>query len=272
VTLTFMGITYWLVPFLWGRGLWSRGLALTQVWLPPHDPLGAAAAETAMPLTERPVLEFPLRGEWRVFQPPGHPREAFDFVAVDATRRRYVSGSWLAFLLGAGPITDWYGWSQPVYAPFEGTVTAASDGQPDRETVNLLRDLVRPFLFPPKIAGEDIRPFAGNHVIIRSGPVAALLAHLRRDSVKVAVGQHVTPDDVVGEVGNSGNSLAPHLHLQLMDSADPRQGRLLAFRFRRYALWNGMSWETVWDRAPTGGERIRSVAARSTASVTSILR
>ena len=33
VTLTFMGITYWLVPFLSGRGLWSRGLALTQVWL-----------------------------------------------------------------------------------------------------------------------------------------------------------------------------------------------------------------------------------------------
>jgi cytochrome c oxidase subunit 1 len=33
VTLTFMGITYWLVPFLWGRGLWSRRLALIQVWL-----------------------------------------------------------------------------------------------------------------------------------------------------------------------------------------------------------------------------------------------
>ncbi|MBI4562755.1 MAG: b(o/a)3-type cytochrome-c oxidase subunit 1 [Candidatus Rokubacteria bacterium] len=33
VTLTFMGITYWLVPCLRGRGLWSRGLALAQVWL-----------------------------------------------------------------------------------------------------------------------------------------------------------------------------------------------------------------------------------------------
>jgi cytochrome c oxidase subunit I len=33
VTLTFMGITYWLVPWLCGRGLWSRRLALTQVWL-----------------------------------------------------------------------------------------------------------------------------------------------------------------------------------------------------------------------------------------------
>jgi cytochrome c oxidase subunit 1 len=33
VTLSFMGITYWWVPHLRGRALWSRGLALAQVWL-----------------------------------------------------------------------------------------------------------------------------------------------------------------------------------------------------------------------------------------------
>ncbi len=33
VTLTFMGITYWLIPALCGRALWSRRLALGQVWL-----------------------------------------------------------------------------------------------------------------------------------------------------------------------------------------------------------------------------------------------
>jgi cytochrome c oxidase subunit I len=33
VTLTYMGITYWLVPQLAGRALWSRRLALVQVWL-----------------------------------------------------------------------------------------------------------------------------------------------------------------------------------------------------------------------------------------------
>jgi cytochrome c oxidase subunit I len=33
VTLTFIGITYWLVPYLSGRVLWSRHLALVQVWL-----------------------------------------------------------------------------------------------------------------------------------------------------------------------------------------------------------------------------------------------
>ncbi len=33
VTLTFMGITYWLIPYLSGRALWSRALGLWQVWL-----------------------------------------------------------------------------------------------------------------------------------------------------------------------------------------------------------------------------------------------
>ncbi|HEY7685019.1 MAG TPA: cbb3-type cytochrome c oxidase subunit I [Gemmatimonadales bacterium] len=33
VALTFMGVAYWLIPYLTGRGLWSRGLALASSWL-----------------------------------------------------------------------------------------------------------------------------------------------------------------------------------------------------------------------------------------------
>ncbi len=33
VTLTYMGISYWLVPHLAGRALWSRGMALVQSWM-----------------------------------------------------------------------------------------------------------------------------------------------------------------------------------------------------------------------------------------------
>ncbi|MCX7792348.1 MAG: cbb3-type cytochrome c oxidase subunit I [Chloroflexaceae bacterium] len=33
VALTFMGLTYWLLPYLAGRALWSRGLGLAQAWL-----------------------------------------------------------------------------------------------------------------------------------------------------------------------------------------------------------------------------------------------
>ncbi len=33
VTLTYMGISYWLVPYVTGRALWSRWMALAQCWL-----------------------------------------------------------------------------------------------------------------------------------------------------------------------------------------------------------------------------------------------
>ncbi len=33
VALTFMGVAYWLVPYLTGRGLWSRGMALASSWV-----------------------------------------------------------------------------------------------------------------------------------------------------------------------------------------------------------------------------------------------
>ncbi len=33
VTLTYMGISYWLVPHIAGRALWSRGMALAQSWI-----------------------------------------------------------------------------------------------------------------------------------------------------------------------------------------------------------------------------------------------
>lgn len=78
--------------------------------------------------------------------------------------------------------------------------------------------------------------------------------------MRATVGQRVTPTEVIGEVGNSGNSLAPHLHVQLMDGSDPLRARLVAFRLRRCARWNGKSWEAVSDRTPTAGERIPSVS------------
>jgi len=33
VTLTYMGIAFWLIPYLTGRGLWSRGQALSSAWI-----------------------------------------------------------------------------------------------------------------------------------------------------------------------------------------------------------------------------------------------
>ncbi len=228
----------------------------SDLFLPPHERPAVREAARAGHAMVPVDIDFPLRGTWRVFQPAGHARHAYDFVAVGGDER-YVSQPWLAYLVSAGPAAGWHGWEQPVYAPFDGMVVVASDGWPDRETVNLIRDGLRPLVFPPKLVGGDIRPFAGNYVIIQSGGAAMLLAHLRRGTLAVKAGQRVVRDERLGSVGNSGNSLAPHLHVEAIDGPDPLMARNVPFRVRRYERWARGSWEEVSLGSPAPGERIR---------------
>ncbi|MEW1859492.1 M23 family metallopeptidase [Streptomyces sp. NPDC088194] len=97
----------------------------------------------------------------------------------------------------------------PLYAPCAGTVVRAADGWPDQA--------------PGRVV---FAPPAGNHVAIDTGREHVLLAHLRPGTVRVRVGDRVAVGDRLGEVGNSGNSTEPHLHLQ----AD-RDGRSVQLRF-----------------------------------------
>ena len=43
-----------------------------------------------------------------------------------------------------------------------------------------------------------------------------MYAHMQKDSVTVQVGDHVKRGQVLGKLGNTGNTSAPHLHFQLM--------------------------------------------------------
>src|SRR5699024_8364872 len=71
-----------------------------------------------------------------------------------------------------------------------------------------------PGTFPEDIDVEDAD---GNAVILDLGDGNFVMyAHLQPGSPTVEVGDTVSRGDVVGLVGNSGNSVAPHLHLQLM--------------------------------------------------------
>jgi murein DD-endopeptidase MepM/ murein hydrolase activator NlpD len=64
--------------------------------------------------------------------------------------------------------------------------------------------------------------------------VYAVLAHLRRGSLRVAKGQRVRAGQQVAECGNSGNSTEPHLHLQLMDHHSVLFGAGLPFRLASF--------------------------------------
>lgn len=47
----------------------------------------------------------------------------------------------------------------------------------------------------------------------------------------VEVGRRVHRGDVIGTIGNSGNSTMPHLHFHLMDGPDPLRSQGVPFVF-----------------------------------------
>jgi hypothetical protein len=128
-----------------------------------------------------------------------HPQDyALDIVGLNALGAR-------AFLLGSRRDLESYViYGEPVFSPCDGRIALTSDGAPD--------------LIPP---ARDTDNPAGNHVLIECGDVEVLLAHLRPRSLHVTAGDVVRVGDLLGEVGNSGNTSEPHLHIHAERGGDP---------------------------------------------------
>ena len=74
-------------------------------------------------------------------------------------------------------------------------------------------------------------------MIVQIRPDAwALYAHLQPGSIAVAVGDAVTAGQPLARLGNSGNSLAPHLHFGLLDGPDPSPANSVPFVLDRYTV------------------------------------
>lgn len=77
----------------------------------------------------------------------------------------------------------------------------------------------------------------GNHVILDlGGGRYCLYAHLKTGSVRVHVGERVRRGQVLGRVGNTGNSTAPHLHFHVMDAPQALASNGLPYVFRHFRL------------------------------------
>ena len=168
-----------------------------------------------------PLIVLPFAGTWRVTQ--GHTCEtnhrrgrlggqfSWDFVAVGDAGQ-----------LGApnfdtshrNELSETFG--RALISPVQGTVVSVVDGVVDNDGQRS---------FPRRSLAEATRNprwFFGNHVVIDGGRGAfVLLAHLKNGSVVVRPGMAVNEGDPIAEAGNSGNTILPHVHIQVMDGADP---------------------------------------------------
>jgi murein DD-endopeptidase MepM/ murein hydrolase activator NlpD len=217
------------------------------------------------------IVEFPLRGErWVAENLPGDrvpshgtdmlgQRFAYDLLKVDARGpglRYHPAGILRGFFIGVRT-RDCYAWGAEIHAPFEGEIVAAGDGVSERGWIHPLRELIVALKNTVTFSPARLRSLLGNYVIMRGGDVFAAFAHLAPGSVAVSSGQAVRNGDVLGRVGHTGNSTAPHLHFQLMDSLDPLHARGVPCVFRAYEIMRNGSWERVENGIPRKVDRVR---------------
>ncbi len=68
-------------------------------------------------------------------------------------------------------------------------------------------------------------------------PGDGTVVHVQRGSVHVSPGQELVAGQQIARCGNSGNPTQPHVHLQVMDGADPFVARGLPMTSRHFREW-----------------------------------
>lgn len=106
----------------------------------------------------------------------------------------------------------------------DATVAHVQDGLPEGT----------PGSFPPGITAMTAD---GNAVVLDLGDGRfALYAHLQPGSIRVRAGERVRRGEVLGLVGNSGNSTAPHLHFHVMDGPSPLGSNGVPYAIDRFQV------------------------------------
>lgn len=168
------------------------------------------------------VVRAPLRdGPWVAVNGPGntsgHRRTAIPIDGLTRVPQRFAT-DWIklgpdgrAWKNDSTENANWYGYNEPLLAVGAGKVVAIKDG------------IIENVPFSPKMAVEiTLETVGGNHVILDLGDGNyAFYAHLIPGSLTVKVGDKVSAGQVIGRLGNSGNSTAPHLHFHMGDQPSP---------------------------------------------------
>ena len=153
-------------------------------------------------------------------------------------------------------LSSWWGYGTPVLAVAPGVVAEVVDGMPDQTPVGTVTDAQTP------------TTAAGNHVIEDIGAGRYVFyAHLKPGSIpaRVRKGAVLRPGELIGRLGNSGNSTAPHMHFQLMNHPSDLNATGLPFVFDTQLL-EGRLTEDQAGTVP-GGETITTPIDRTGAGV-----
>ena len=168
-----------------------KDLAPVVVGSPVKGP-GWLALETTSPMTHHFSAQVTFNGVTRVPQ-----RYAQDYIYLDPVTGEMVSGNDTI-------ARNYYGFGKELYAVANGTVIDVRNDAPDIEITTEK---------PP----ASVETAAGNFVILDIGNRKyACYAHMINGSVRVKPGDKVVEGQVIGLMGNSGNSDAPHLHFQVV--------------------------------------------------------
>jgi murein DD-endopeptidase MepM/ murein hydrolase activator NlpD/small nuclear ribonucleoprotein (snRNP)-like protein len=121
-----------------------------------------------------------------------------------------------------------------IHAVADGVVTQTKDGLPQNPPG--AKSLAVPL---------SLETIGGNHVIMEIGDgLYAFYAHMQPGSVRVKVGDKVRRGQVLGLLGNTGNSSEPHLHFQICDANSELGSEGLPYAFASFeVLGKGDTWK-----------------------------
>jgi hypothetical protein len=160
-------------------------------------------------------------------------RYAVDWEEIDAEGRIY-----------AGPrekLESYAIFGKPVVAVANAVVASVTDGLPEQT----------PGKYPTDIPLEEAD---GNSVILDLGERHyAMYAHLQPGTIQVRVGQRVAMGQLLGLVGNSGNSVAPHLHFQVNDKPSSLASNGLPYEIKDFQITGKSPGTKAFDEAEEKG-------------------
>lgn len=145
---------------------------------------------------------------------------------------------------------NWYDYGTPVIAVADGIVTEVKDGIIENVPMS-----------PTMAVPITLETVGGNHVNLDiGGGVYAFYAHLQPGSLQVKLGDKVKRGQVLGLLGNSGNSTAPHLHFHITDGNSPLGAEGLPFVFESFEqldlLKGDIESQGVAWKQPAGAARM----------------